>query len=216
MITNSCLRRCIPILVLLTAWAGLDAQTVSGQYEDAPMAAVIRDFEQQTSLSFVYEKGDIAAAGTVTADFDDIDFRKALDRIFAGKNLGYAVNGKLVTIYSSDDAGAADRAPVQVEGVITDMNTGEPVIGASVMEKGTSNGAVSDLDGRFILQITPGSTLVFSCIGYEDYEYQVNAVSSDLKIRMKAMHSKVFIMACRYQLYHILIWKGLISIQENM
>ena len=186
MITNSCLRRCIPILVLLTAWAGLDAQTVSGQYEDAPMAAVIRDFEQQTSLSFVYEKGDIAAAGTVTADFDDIDFRKALDRIFAGKNLGYAVNGKLVTIYSSDNAGAADRAPVQVEGVITDMNTGEPVIGASVMEKGTSNGAVSDLDGRFILQITPGSTLVFSCIGYEDYEYQVNAVSSDLKIRMKA------------------------------
>ena len=110
MITNSCLRRCIPILVLLTAWAGLDAQTVSGQYEDAPMAAVIRDFEQQTSLSFVYEKGDIAAAGTVTADFDDIDFRKALDRIFAGKNLGYAVNGKLVTIYSSDNAGAADRA----------------------------------------------------------------------------------------------------------
>ena len=66
MITNSCLRRCIPILVLLTAWAGLDAQTVSGQYEDAPMAAVIRDFEQQLGIPVIVDQG----AGLFVKDFE--------------------------------------------------------------------------------------------------------------------------------------------------
>ena len=52
-----------------------------------------------------------------------------------------------------------------------------PVIGASVMEKGTSNGTVTDLDGNFSLSVKPGATLVISYIGYKTQEIAVGSSS---------------------------------------
>lgn len=58
---------------------------------------------------------------------------------------------------------------VTVQGNIKDA-TGEPVIGASVLEKGTTNGTVTDYDGNFNLSIAPTSTLSISYIGYKTQE----------------------------------------------
>lgn len=63
-----------------------------------------------------------------------------------------------------------------VFGVINDMN-GEPVIGASVLEKGTNNGTITDLDGKFSLNVRKNATLVISYIGYKTQE-------------LKSMHGK--------------------------
>ena len=52
-----------------------------------------------------------------------------------------------------------------------------PVVGASVMEKGTSNGAITDLDGKYTLTVRPGATLVFSSIGYATQEIAVGSQS---------------------------------------
>ena len=52
-----------------------------------------------------------------------------------------------------------------------------PVIGASVMEKGTQNGAVTDLDGNYVITVKPGATLVFSSIGYATQEIEVGSQS---------------------------------------
>ena len=62
-----------------------------------------------------------------------------------------------------------------VTGVVTD-NVG-PVIGASVMEKGTGNGVITDLDGRYEITVKPGATLVFSSIGYATQEIAVGSQS---------------------------------------
>jgi TonB-dependent SusC/RagA subfamily outer membrane receptor len=51
----------------------------------------------------------------------------------------------------------------------------EPVIGASVLEKGTSNGTITNLDGEYSLKVSPGATLVFSYIGYKTQEIRVSA-----------------------------------------
>ena len=59
----------------------------------------------------------------------------------------------------------------RVTGTVTD-DIG-PVIGASVMEKGTQNGAVTDLDGNYVITVKPGATLVFSSIGYATQEIVV-------------------------------------------
>ena len=67
---------------------------------------------------------------------------------------------------------AALTAQVKVTGVVKD-DTGQGVIGASVMEKGTSNGAVTDLDGKYVITVKQGATLVFSSIGYATQEIPV-------------------------------------------
>ena len=62
---------------------------------------------------------------------------------------------------------------VTVSGVVSDQMG--PVIGASVFEKGTNNGAVTDLDGKFSLSVKTGSTLVISSIGYVTQEFSVGS-----------------------------------------
>ncbi len=70
--------------------------------------------------------------------------------------------------------GAALAAPTRLQGVVTDAQTNEPVIGAGVVVKGTQIGAVTDLDGRFSLEVPSlPATLVVSCLGYADQEVQV-------------------------------------------
>ena len=56
----------------------------------------------------------------------------------------------------------------QVSGQVTDSQG--PLIGATVMEKGTNNGTVTDFDGNFSLNVNPGATLVVSYVGYESQE----------------------------------------------
>ena len=63
----------------------------------------------------------------------------------------------------------ASAQQVNVSGVIKDA-TGETVIGASVMVKGTKTGTVTDFDGKFHVECTPGATLVISYIGYQTQE----------------------------------------------
>ena len=62
----------------------------------------------------------------------------------------------------------------QVTGVVNDAN-GDPLIGENVVEKGnTHNGAITDMDGKFVLNVSPNATLVFSYIGYKPVEVPVN------------------------------------------
>lgn len=59
-----------------------------------------------------------------------------------------------------------------VTGVVVDSQN-EPVIGASILEKGTSNGIITDLGGKYSIKVSPGATLVFSYIGYKKQEITV-------------------------------------------
>ena len=66
---------------------------------------------------------------------------------------------------------------IMVQGVVKDQ-AGESVIGATVMQKGTNNGTVTDFDGKFSLNVSPKATLVFSYIGYVTQEVAVNGKSN--------------------------------------
>ena len=66
-------------------------------------------------------------------------------------------------------SGTIMYAQTVISGTVTDA-TGETVIGATVMEKGTSNGTITDLDGNFKINVAAGKTLVISYIGYETQE----------------------------------------------
>ena len=58
---------------------------------------------------------------------------------------------------------------ITISGLVVDA-AGEPIIGASVVEKGTTNGGITDLNGKFTLTVTPGATLKISFVGYQTQE----------------------------------------------
>ncbi|MDE5919227.1 MAG: TonB-dependent receptor, partial [Duncaniella sp.] len=70
-----------------------------------------------------------------------------------------------------------------VSGTVTD-ESGEGVIGATVMVKGTKNGTATDIDGRFSLNIPPNSTLIFSYVGYATQEIPVDG-KSEINVTLK-------------------------------
>lgn len=78
---------------------------------------------------------------------------------------------------------ATQQQQKKVTGVVSDSEG--PLIGATVMEKGTSNGTVTDMDGNFTLNVKPGATLVISYIGYVSQTINVGS-QSNLKVKLEA------------------------------
>ena len=78
-------------------------------------------------------------------------------------------------------------AQTDITGTVVD-ETGEGVIGATVKEKGTSNGTVTDFDGNFKLKVAAGKTLVISYVGYENIEV---AAANGMKVTMKENASEL-------------------------
>ena len=91
--------------------------------------------------------------------------------------LGYSSNA-----YAAGDMQNVQQATKKVTGTVSDSQG--PVIGASVVEKGTSNGVVTDFDGNFTLNVKPGATIVISYIGYTTKEIVVGN-QSNLKVTLE-------------------------------
>ena len=75
------------------------------------------------------------------------------------------------------DVAGVEQSTKKVTGTVVDPS-GESVIGASILEKGTTNGTITDFDGNFRLDVKPGATLVISYIGYKTQEVKVGNLSN--------------------------------------
>lgn len=81
-------------------------------------------------------------------------------------------------------ASALQSGKFKVSGIVKDA-TGELIIGASIIEKGTTNGTITDLNGNFGLSVAPNATVVISFIGYANQEYIINKDNMSLKVTLK-------------------------------
>lgn len=78
------------------------------------------------------------------------------------------------------DAAPGDTTAVVVRGKVIDKDdNNEPLIGASVILKGTRLGTATDIDGNFAIRVPKGSQLVIDYVGYETQEYKVKATTAD-------------------------------------
>ncbi|MDL2212463.1 TonB-dependent receptor plug domain-containing protein [Bacteroides sp. OttesenSCG-928-J23] len=73
-------------------------------------------------------------------------------------------------------AGLHAQSTVEVQGQVLESGTQEPLIGVSIQEKGTPNGTITDLDGRFTIKVSPNATLVLSYMGYVAQEFKAGSV----------------------------------------
>lgn len=99
-----------------------------------------------------------------------------------GLLLSYSAN--IAANTTSETTSIQQNSSYKVTGVVSDTN-GEPIIGASVVEKGTSNGTITDLDGKFTIEVNAGATLNISYIGYKNQEVKVDRNGLSLKLTLK-------------------------------
>lgn len=156
------------LLLLGTGISG-QAQKVRLKLHSATVAQAMTALRQQTGYSFVFNADAISTSKKVNVHANSLS--QAIDQILSGSNLDYEIHDKNIILRKKEatapvqlQSGAQTKGHV-VKGRITDEK-GEPIIGATIMEKGSTNGTVSDLDGNFTINIPAGSTLQVSYIGF--------------------------------------------------
>ena len=73
---------------------------------------------------------------------------------------------------------------VKVTGKVVSSTDGEPLIGATVMVKGSSSGTATDIEGKFTVQVRNGSTLLVTYVGYKPQELKVRGAMTDVRISL--------------------------------
>ena len=79
----------------------------------------------------------------------------------------------LATVLALFALGLSANAQITVSGIVKDAKTGEPILGASILEKGTNNGLITNFDGAFTLTVAPKATLIVRYLGYLPQEIPV-------------------------------------------
>ncbi len=94
---------------------------------------------------------------------------------------------KVLFLFAGLCLAVAMNAAITVTGVVTSSEDGQPVIGASVMEKGTTNGTITDLDGVYALVVSDKATLEFSYVGMKTKEVRVTGPKHDVVLSSDAI-----------------------------
>ncbi|WP_288736355.1 TonB-dependent receptor [uncultured Parabacteroides sp.] len=88
--------------------------------------------------------------------------------------LAFPVSVTTSSLYATTMEASITQQKKAINGVVFDGGMNEPLIGANVVVKGTTNGTVTDLDGKFTLEATPTDILVISCIGFKTLEIKAS------------------------------------------
>lgn len=125
---------------------------------------VLNKIEETSDYVFLYNDETIQKSRIVSVRSKSGKITDILDDIFKGTDISYTVIDKQIILSKSNKVNQNAKA-IQIKGTVKDA-LGEPLIGVSVLVKGTSNGTVTDLDGKFSLNVSVGDILEFSYVGY--------------------------------------------------
>lgn len=161
------------------------AQTavVNVEVQNKTVREVLKEIENQSEFGFFFDNTLIDLNRRVSVASRNSDIFKVLDKVFKGTNVKYSVlDKKIVLTTTSQNMAVPQQATFKISGKVVD-ETGEGVIGATVMEKGASNGAITDMDGNFELKVSAKEvTLEVSYIGYAK-----TAVKAKVGVPVKVM-----------------------------
>lgn len=148
---------------LLCLNLSLYSQSISLKMRNVTVRKAMTELQAKSGYSFVYIAGDVDTGRTVSVDASQL--KDAVAQILKGQNVSYEIQGKNIVVKKSNQR-QTSTVKKKVSGTVKDVN-GDPIIGATVMEGGTTNGTITDFDGNFVLEVTDGAELDISYIGYQ-------------------------------------------------
>lgn len=159
---------------------GILERKVTLDVRNATIKSVLNQIEDQTSVVFTYRPRLIKASKKVSFRISDACVSDALKEIFGSGISVLPVNEEQEIILkprvlakAEVSVGSSEIQGIAISGKVMD-EAGQPLPGVNVVEKGTTNGTTTDVDGAFSLQVqSSASTLVFSFIGYVTQEVSV-------------------------------------------
>lgn len=117
-------------------------------------------------MSVVYNTNDVDINRVISIKVTKESLNNVMNQLFRGVNVSFSiVDNHIVLSAKSNKEEQQKKTPITASGTVTDSK-GEPLIGVSILVKGTSNGTITDMDGNFKIQAAKGDVLEVSYIGY--------------------------------------------------
>lgn len=175
------------VLALFNVQANSYSQNkkVSVKANDETIEKVLEQIESQSDFKFFYVTEEVDVSKKISIDKAETPIKIILGILFAGNGVSYKVLKNQIVLKKvlidtisleqvSDMTKTLKQEEVTVTGTVTDSETGTPIPGINVVEKGTSNGVASDFDGNYSITVPSSAILVFSALGYASQEMAVN------------------------------------------
>ena len=142
--------------------------TLSLEMSNSTIANVLEAVENQTDFSFIYDANVVNINKKVSVSVNEKNIFDVLNKMFGNSDIAYTVVNKKIILNKKE--AVMQQQGKRVSGVVVDKNN-EPVIGANILVKGTTNGTITDIDGKYTLDNVPADAiLVFSYIGFDSQE----------------------------------------------
>jgi TonB-linked outer membrane protein, SusC/RagA family len=149
--------------------------------ENVSLRQLFNSIEKQTDYKFLYRDFILDNKKDLSIKVEGKEITYVLDQVLPGKELQYKIQGNNINIIRKPVASAGTS--ITVKGTVVD-ESGEPLIGVSVVQKGVvSNSRVTDINGNFLMTVQPGAVLSFKYIGYLSEEVTVKE-DKTLRIRL--------------------------------
>lgn len=178
------LKRIMKLSVLLLCFAfslfasNAESQNakVSLNKQNVAIHDILNAIEEQTDYLFLYNKKNVDVDRLTSVSATNRTVADVLSQVFKNSGVSFKIEGKHIvltrTVAETSDA-IQQQAGKTIHGVVKDKN-GEPVIGANVVVKGTTNGTITNIDGQYTLSgVSDKDILTVSYIGYVSKEIPV-------------------------------------------
>ncbi len=162
---------------------------VSLNMNNASLIQVFDEIESQSDFRFLYNHKKIDVNRKVSLLVEKQPISEVLDKIFADARISYAIKRKLIVLSVDTVKPTISKEVVAIQefaikGAVVDVD-GVPLSGASIVEKGTTNGTQTDFDGNFTIKVSESNAILqVSYIGYASQEIQWDGAST-LAITLK-------------------------------
>ena len=153
-----------------------------------PAEKAFRLIEKQTRLTFHFDKTEINPSEVITLHFNKAPLNSVLEAITHQTGWVFQQRGDKILVLGKGATPPPEELeiapPGLIKGRVTDA-AGNPLQGVNIQVQGTRSGVQTDADGRFSINVSPGTVLQISYVGYENQDVKITAAGADLAIVMK-------------------------------
>ena len=157
---------------------------------NATIKEILNEIEKQTDYLFIYND-EVNANEKVSVKAKQEAVSSVLNSMLKDKDMKYSMEGNHIILSTNTnespeskiEANAQQQQKKRISGTVLDEN-GQPIIGANIIEVGTNNGTVTNIDGKFSLNVSEDAKIRISYIGYAEQEIKTTG-KSDFQIVLK-------------------------------
>ena len=170
----SILLTCIAVISVSPSGAFGQAveKKITIDFKNTSVRQIIYELRKQSGMNFMFEDSQIDKMAPRTLQLKNVSVEKALDELLKDTGYTYKITGNSVAIVRKVEDKQVEGPTVS--GVVTDKN-GEPLVGVTIVIKGTYRGTTTNIDGKYSLAGIPAdATLIFTFIGMDSQEVAIN------------------------------------------